>query len=212
MLLLNILRSTSMVSLAVWQVAPSCLKPQLVTIAQMNNNRSYECIEHVSISFSIDCLCKAFCLFKELWANYAVAHNFAPHIRVVDGERYRRMLNTFQRPVVIHLRNRHELWFQQDGTTCHTANETMDVLQVMFGNNISRRAALTWLPRSPDLNVLDYYLWGYLKERFYINKPENLEDLKDAIRRKILTISPATLRSVMNNALVRARSCIAVEG
>ena len=43
----------------------------------------------------------------------------------VSGERYRHMLETFLRPVVIHLRNRHELWFQQDGATYHTANETM---------------------------------------------------------------------------------------
>ena len=34
----------------------------------------------------------------------------------------------------------------------------------------------------------------------------------DNIRREISAMSPATLRSVMNNALVRARSCIAVEG
>ena len=57
------------------------------------------------------------------------------------------------------MRNRHELRFQQDGTTCHTATETMDVLQGMFGNNINlRRAALTWQPRSPDLNASSYYL------------------------------------------------------
>ena len=55
----------------------------------------------------------------------------------VNGERYRRMLNTFLRPVIIHLRNRHELWFQQDGATYHIANETAGVLQGMFGNNIS---------------------------------------------------------------------------
>ena len=62
----------------------------------------------------------------------------------VNGEIYRTMLNTFLRHVVIHLRNRFDLWFQQDGATCHTANETMDVLQGMFGNNtISRRTALT---------------------------------------------------------------------
>ena len=35
----------------------------------------------------------------------------------VNGERYRHMLNIFLRHVVIHLRNRHELWFQQDGAT-----------------------------------------------------------------------------------------------
>ena len=73
----------------------------------------------------------------------------------------------------------------------------------MIGSNIiSRRAALTWLPRSPDLNVPDYNLWGYQKERVYIDRPENLEELKDNIRRKISAISPATLHSVMTNALV----------
>ena len=59
----------------------------------------------------------------------------------VNEERYRHMLNKFLRPVVIYLRNRRELWSQQDGATCYTANETMDVLQRMFGYNISRRAA-----------------------------------------------------------------------
>ena len=48
--------------------------------------------------------------------------------------------------------------------------------------------------------------------KVYINRPENLEDLKDNIRREICAISSATLCSVMNNALVRARSSIAVEG
>ena len=52
---------------------------------------------------------------------------------------------------------------------------------------------------------------GYLKERVYINRPKNLEDAKDNIRREI-RINPATLRFVMNNALVRTRSCIVVEG
>ena len=61
----------------------------------------------------------------------------------VNGERYRYMINTFL-STVIHLRNRYELWFQQDGATCHTASETIYVLQGMFGKNIiSRRAALT---------------------------------------------------------------------
>ena len=119
----------------------------------------------------------------------------------VNRERYQHMSNTFIRHVVIHLSNRHELWFQQDGTTSHTAYETMDVLQGFFGNNIIfRRAGLSWPPRLPDLNAPDYYLWGYPKERVYINMPENLEDLKDDIRREIRAISPATLRSVMDNA------------
>ena len=73
----------------------------------------------------------------------------------VNGEGYWHILNTFLKPVVIHLHNRHELWFQQDRVTCHTANKTMDVLQGMFGKNIIfRQAALTWLTRSPGLYML----------------------------------------------------------
>ena len=55
---------------------------------------------------------------------------------------------------------------------------------------------------SPNLNSPDYYLLGYLKATAYINRPEKLEDLKGNIRREISAIIPATLRSVMNNALV----------
>ena len=77
---------------------------------------------------------------------------------------------------------------------CHKPNETMDVLQGMLGNNIiSRRAALTWLPKLPDLSAPNYHLWGYLKERDYINRPENLEDFKDNIRQEIRDICLATL-------------------
>ena len=64
----------------------------------------------------------------------------------------------------------------------------------------------------PNQNAPDYYLLGYVKERVYINRQETLEDLKDNIRSDIYAISPATLRSLMNNALVRASSFIAIEG
>ena len=37
-------------------------------------------------------------------------------------ERCRHIFITFLKPVVIHLRNRHELWFQQDCATHHIAN------------------------------------------------------------------------------------------
>ena len=103
--------------------------------------------------------------------------------------------------------------FQQDGAICYTAmKQTMNVRHGMFGNVIiSRQAALTWPPRSPDLNATNYYFRRDLKERVYINIPKNLEDLKDNIKREIRAISPATLRSMTNYALVRACSCDVVE-
>ncbi|GFS53343.1 transposable element Tc1 transposase [Trichonephila clavipes] len=55
-----------------------------------------------------------------------------------------------------------ELWFQQDGATCHTTRATIDLLKDTFGDRlISRFGPVNWPPRSCDLTPLDYFLWGY---------------------------------------------------
>ncbi|GFU81594.1 transposable element Tcb1 transposase [Trichonephila clavipes] len=59
------------------------------------------------------------------------------------------------------LNNHHvqELWFQQDGATCHTARATIDLLKDTFGDRlISRFGPVNWPSRSCDLTPLDYFL------------------------------------------------------
>ncbi|GFT35147.1 putative DD41D transposase [Trichonephila clavipes] len=57
-----------------------------------------------------------------------------------------------------------ELWFQQDGATCHTSRATIDLLKDTFGDRLfSRFGPVNWPPRSCDLTPLDYFLWGYVK-------------------------------------------------
>ncbi|GFX26258.1 uncharacterized protein TNCV_948581 [Trichonephila clavipes] len=52
-----------------------------------------------------------------------------------------------------------ELWFQQDGATCHTARATIDLLKDTFGDRlISRFGPVNWPPRSCDLTPLDYFV------------------------------------------------------
>ncbi|GFX32889.1 putative transposable element [Trichonephila clavipes] len=42
-----------------------------------------------------------------------------------------------------------ELWFQQDGATCHTARATIDLLKDKFGDRlISRFGPVNWPTRS----------------------------------------------------------------
>ena len=68
------------------------------------------------------------------------------------------------------------IWFQQDGATCHTDEATLNVLRPVFEDRIiSRRADVVWPPRSCDLTPLDYYLWG-------ADKPETIDTLKDNLR------------------------------
>ncbi|GFU55233.1 putative LOC100569746 [Trichonephila clavipes] len=48
--------------------------------------------------------------------------------------------------------NVQELWFQQDGATCHTARATIDLLKDTFGDRlISRFGPVNWPPRSFDM-------------------------------------------------------------
>ncbi|GFX21151.1 putative DD41D transposase [Trichonephila clavipes] len=93
-----------------------------------------------------------------------------------------------------------ELWFQQDGATCHTARVTIDLLKDTFGDRlISRFGPVNWPPIYCDLTPLDYCLWGYVKSLVYADKPQTLDHLEDNIRRVIADIRPQMLEKVIEN-------------
>ncbi|GFU97403.1 DUF4817 domain-containing protein [Trichonephila clavipes] len=121
------------------------------------------------------------------------------HNVTVNGDRYRAMITNFFIPEL----NNHdvqELWFQQDGATCHTARATIDLLKDTFGDHlISRFGPVNWPPRSCDLTPLDYFLWGYVKSLVYADKQQTLDHLEDNIRRVIADIRPQMLEKVIEN-------------
>ncbi|GFU72839.1 putative transposable element [Trichonephila clavipes] len=93
-----------------------------------------------------------------------------------------------------------ELWFQQDGATCHTARAIIDLLKDKFGDRlISRFGPVNWPPRSCDLTPLDYFLWGYVESLVYADKPQTTDHLEDNIRRVIADIRPQMLEKVIEN-------------
>ncbi|GFU14707.1 putative transposable element [Trichonephila clavipes] len=97
-----------------------------------------------------------------------------------------------------------ELWFQQDGATCHTARATIDLLKDTFGDRLfSRFEPVNWPPRPCDLTPLDYFLWGYVKLLVYADRPQTLYHLEDNIRRVIADIRPQMLEKVIENATSR---------
>ncbi|GFY16574.1 uncharacterized protein TNCV_736011 [Trichonephila clavipes] len=82
------------------------------------------------------------------------------HNVTVNGDRYRAMITNFFIPELSN-HDVQELWFQQDGATCHTARATIDLLKDTLGDRlISRFGPVNWPPRSCDLTPLDYFLWG----------------------------------------------------
>ncbi|GFX45839.1 hypothetical protein TNCV_934781 [Trichonephila clavipes] len=67
-----------------------------------------------------------------------------------------------------------ELWFQQDGATCHTARATIDSLKDTFGDRL-------------------------IHSLVYADKPQTLDHLEDNIRRVIADIRPQMLEKVIEN-------------
>ncbi|GFU41338.1 hypothetical protein TNCV_3011581 [Trichonephila clavipes] len=72
-----------------------------------------------------------------LWAGGIIGPYFFKndegHNVTVNGDRYRARITNFFIPEL----NNHdvqELWFQQDGATCHTARATIDLLKDTFGD------------------------------------------------------------------------------
>ena len=92
------------------------------------------------------------------------------------------------------------IWFQQDGATCHTAEATFDVLRpVSEDRMISRGVDDVWPPRSCILTSLDYYLWGAVRDKCYANKSDTIDPLKDNIREVTGEIQLHTIDNVLKN-------------
>ena len=77
---------------------------------------------------------------------------------------------------------------------------------------ISRTADVVWPPRSCDLTPLDYYLWGSVKDKFYADKPETIDYLKDNIREAIGEIQLHIIDNVLKNWTERVGYSIASRG
>ena len=109
----------------------------------------------------------------------------------------------------IEEKNIGDIWFQQDGATCHTAKATLDVWRPIFADRIiSRKADAVWPPRSCDLTPLDYYLWSTVNDEFYADKPETIDALKDNIREAIGEIQLHTIGKVLKDWTDRVGYCM----
>lgn len=82
------------------------------------------------------------------------------------------------------------LYFQHDGCPAHATLQIKNWLNTEFGNKwIGRNGPIEWPERSPDLNILDFFLWGRLKTIVYEHRiPNDKEILKERIREAVNSI------------------------
>lgn len=133
----------------------------------------------------------------------------------VNAERYLYLLQTQVLPAIRNLvgDDFNNVWFQQDGAPPHFAINVRQFLNHTFpGRWIGRRGALEWPPRSPDLNLLDYFFWGHLKNSVYATKPENVHELRNRILDVVASINAENLQNVLHNFYERLAHCQTVIG
>ncbi|KAJ4446655.1 hypothetical protein ANN_13352 [Periplaneta americana] len=108
----------------------------------------------------------------------------------------------------------HDSHVLRDGATSHTARISMDAVNALFpGRVISRKGDIAWPPRSPDLTIWDFFLWGYLKTKvFGGNPPRIIPALKQRIREEVAAIPVNMLGGVMQQFVARLEECVRLNG
>lgn len=99
--------------------------------------------------------------------------------------------------------------WQQDGATSHTAAHTVAFLTE---NSPAFIEPTMWPPNSPDLNPLDYFLWGALVEKVYASPISDLPELKDRITQAAAEISQRSLQRAVAQWRARLRAVVANKG
>lgn len=109
-----------------------------------------------------------------------------------------------------------DICFMHDGAPAHITREVRQCLDENFLHWIGRfdgeRKIYDWPPRSPDLNMLDFFLWGTLQHRVHLSELTSVEDLVNAIVNEADGISAVTLQRVQNNLRKRLLKCVAENG
>jgi len=79
----------------------------------------------------------------------------------------------------------------------------------MFPQHVlSHGGVVPWPVRSPDLSACDYFLWGYLKSRFFMSKSRTIPELKHSIKEEIAAIPQQMTGQMMENVGVKLKQCL----
>lgn len=106
---------------------------------------------------------------------------------------------------------RQSMWFMHDGAPPHFNVHVRDYLTAQFGNQwIGRGGPVAWPARSPDLNPIDFHLWGHLKSLVYATPVDNVGEMRQRIERGMRQIrdTPGMLERVRESMLRRLRHCV----
>ena len=109
--------------------------------------------------------------------------------------------------------------YQQSGAPPHWHKEVREYRnERLLGRWVGRAAATdntfcTWPPRSPDLTVCDFLVWGFVRDNVYIPAlPKTLSELRGRINSAIGNVTQDLLERVWREWKYRMDICRVTRG
>ncbi|KAL4126443.1 hypothetical protein QTP88_010665 [Uroleucon formosanum] len=135
--------------------------------------------------------------------------------RTVGGNAY---LNFLQNELSVLLKDipldvRRRMIHQHDGAPPHFSRAIRQHLNETFTSWIGRGGTIPWPPRSPDLTPLDFFVWGYLKERVYQQEVDSEAELRQRILQAAIEMRRVITAGVTGSQVrKRAHACLRQNG
>ena len=127
----------------------------------------------------------------------------------INGAYYRDVLLSQQLlPAIRELSGGHYI-FQQDGAPSHRAYDTVEMLRRETPGYISPSL---WPPNSPDLNPVDYKIWGVLQDRVYRTPVQDVTQLKERLVEEWCHFDQTIIDSAINQWRQRLQACVRADG
>jgi len=107
------------------------------------------------------------------------------------------------------------IYFQQDGAPAHNSQIVRPFIIETFEDRwIGTHAPNRWPARSPDLSVLDFFVWSFLKNKIYLNVVHNLQELQDATVQafEALQARPLIILNALRRITTLCQLCVQENG
>jgi len=99
--------------------------------------------------------------------------------------------------------------FQQDSAPAHRARATVEYLRQATPEFISPDL---WPPYSPDLNPVDYKIWGRLQDRVYQKRVRDVDELKQRLVEVWSDFGQIIVDEAIDNWRKRLQACVRARG
>lgn len=152
-----------------------------------------------------------------VWGGIVGDHAIGPHFfdGIVNGQVYLDFLENHLPLLLanVPLNIRQRMWLLHDGAPVHHTRLIHNHLNTHFpGRWVGRGGPIEWPARSPELSKIDFFMWGYVKNRVYQIPPTTQDDMKNRIREAFQSINVEMLRNVSRSFEDRLQCCIDVLG